>query len=87
MKKEEKLKKVAEVKDFLKKFKKLPWFLAKHSFWVIIALSFLAVLLGSFLFYYYVIQASEQELQVDGSHIKFRKDIYENIVERWALPK
>jgi len=56
-----------------------------HAFGVIIFLALLSAALGGFLFYFYVIDANRQEVKISKNQLIFREDIYQKIINQWAL--
>lgn len=75
----------------LKKFKaagillsKIPQVLASHAFIVIMALAFVAVLSGAFMFYTYA-SITGQELPARKNSFEFRSDVYQRVVLQLQL--
>jgi hypothetical protein len=65
------------------KFKRVPWFCARHAFSVILILILLSIFLGGVLFYRYVILASAEEPNISENSLKLREDLYQKILEQW----
>ena len=66
-------------------FKRIPWFLAKYEFLVILFLILLAMILGVFLFQNYVILIEKKEVEVNNSSIKFKDNVYQKIISQWQI--
>lgn len=75
-----KLKKLILKTDRIKKF---PWFLGKNAFWIIILLVFIESSAGELLFYKYAISVERNEPKIIDYNIKFRKNIYQKVLEKW----
>jgi len=73
-------KKLVILKNF---FKKVPWFLGRHAFVFILLLLFFAIIIGGGVFYNYVLILENKDIGVVENSLKFRKDIYKKILERW----
>jgi hypothetical protein len=64
-------------------FPRIPWFFGKHSFFVILIFVLVAVSLGGLLYYNYVIIEKEIIFRNEQGLVKFRKDVYSKILEKW----
>lgn len=69
-----------KIKDI---FLKMPWFFGKHAFFVILFFILIAVALGGLLYYNYVIAEKEITSKNGQGLIRFRKDVYVKILEKW----
>ncbi|MFH1968302.1 MAG: hypothetical protein ABIJ84_02865 [bacterium] len=76
----------AEYLFFIKRFfKKLPWFLGRHAFWVIIFLVFLSMALGWLLFYNYIITPENRQPETRKGLLSFREDVYQKVLNQREL--
>lgn len=64
------------------KFKKVPWILGLHAFWIILILIFVDFSIGGYLFYKYIFLVEKEEIKIITS-LKFKKTIYEKILKEW----
>jgi len=75
-------KNLLQFRDF---FKKIPWFLGRHSFGLILIFAFISALLGGFLFYNYVIEPKNQEPKIQEDLPMFQEDTYKKVLKKWEL--
>jgi hypothetical protein len=80
--------------DFKKLFKKtqdnffkMPWFFGKHAFLIILFFILIAMALGGLLYYNYVIVEKEVTIKNGQGVIRFRRDVYIKILEKWEDKK
>ena len=59
-----------------------PWFLGRHAFLIILAFMLFSIALGFVLFYNYVTLVEQKELETGKSSIKFREDVYNNVINK-----
>ena len=57
--------------------------MASHTFLTLLVLLCLALLLGEALFYKYSILAERKETQITGETIKFRENLYQEVLTEW----
>lgn len=68
---------------FKKFFKSTPRTLAEHSFLTIVALFFLSLILGGFIFYKYCILVEKAELPIIEKPLQFEQNLYQKILDEW----
>lgn len=66
----------------LDSIKKTLWFLARYAFLFTLLLVLLAIVFGEFLFYNYVLLVEIKDLHVESQVTKFKKEIYESVVQK-----
>lgn len=83
-----------EFKDFLINFqgllskltegaRKTLWILARNAFSFTLALVFLAMAFGGFLFYNYIFLTESKEPDISSNITKFREDAYNALTQEW----
>jgi len=66
------------------KMKKVPIFVAEHSFWSIIIVVCLEVVAGGILFYKYSVLPSRAEIKPTEQSIQFNQGIYQQVLDKWS---
>ena len=72
--------KFKKAKNFLKR---VPKILGEHTFLTIVALFFLSLILGGFIFYKYCILVEKAEPQIIKKPLQFEQNFYQKILEEW----
>lgn len=68
-----------KIKKFKESFKKLPWAIAERGFKAFLALVWVALILGGFLFYKYIFSVEEGE--IIERPIQFKEKLYRKILQ------
>jgi len=66
-------------------FKKIPWFFAKHAFWIILVFISIVIMFGGFLFQNCVVSIKEKNLEITDNSLKFREDLYQKLLGQWQV--
>ena len=72
-----------DTKQIKDKAKRWLTILAKRSFITSLFLILLSVLLGGILYYRYIILLDKQEPQPSTVSLKFRQEVYKNVLDEW----
>lgn len=72
-----------KAKKVKKIFTKIPWLVAEHSFLACLLLFLLALLLGWFLVYKYIILIQETEFEEQDHSFLLKEDVYKEVLEKW----
>lgn len=71
-----------ELKNNLSKFARA---LAEHAFLFFLALIFIGLIMGGFLFYRYSFLAEKAEPEITQEPVQFKENLYQKILEEWQV--
>lgn len=63
--------------------RKIVWFLGNYSFWVVIVLITLSILLGAILFYQYAFLAKNEQASYDNNSFLINKNVSQKVLSGW----
>ncbi len=73
---------INKIKEF---FKNLSRSLAEHAFLTFLALFFISLIIGGYLFYQYSILAQKVQPKIIREPIQFKEDLYQKILQEWQI--